>query len=790
MATNRDPRFIEHTGTYTNGIFSGARAVLFYDDKLTDKQYDGPWENNKRNGEGTSYYKNNNPEYVGHWSNDEYHGDGCSYWSNGKKKYEGIFDRNKYHGDGILYHNTGFLYKTGHFIKNKLEGQGIEYYNKIDSKKYEGEFRNDVWYGNGTSYYQNGNTMYKGEFENGIYHGSGTLYNDRGEVIYKGYFNHGKYHGHGELVYPNGEYYIGTFKNHMRHGSNGKQYFSKEGALKYVGDWCDDKYDGEGEEHYYQEGRGRHQTLKYKGTFKNGKYHGNTTNNCLYYKDRQGLEFKGKFKEGKKLEGTEYKVYSNKVKEYYSGSYDINEKYTGLSKIYHECGNLKYEGYFKNGLYDGSGIVYYTNGNLYYNTTFSKGETVAGHVIMYYQNGNLCYSGHWEKNQYNGLGKLYWDHPDKIIKYEGHFYNGKYHGEGTSSKSLDITGNKYVIEFKGRWDMGEFRGIGLKIICYPNKKIHYQGAYDYNNKRFHGTVEEFYESGELKYEGDFLNGKYEGLGKLYINGKLKYSGHFKSDKYNGRGLEYHDNSIIKKYEGFFRDGKYHTEIDGIQSHSTIYNADGTEIYWGHFRNGKYHGLGAEIVDPKSEWYYGKFTDGLRDGIIKKYKKDGEEHFYWGRPTSDNHIRSIFEFIPFKTQHQRWRNGIQRGQWREKMKLYRTETGHCVYKDIININAAKYAGKEGKAFYNHSSTVPLSKLTAILNREVDSSFCIDSDDESESFESEMPLLRPSSLPPGVPFQQRSFMIAEGKDEVEVKGEGKGEVIVCRSRRASDCHVVPL
>ena len=62
------------------------------------------------------------------------------------------------------------------------------------------------------------------------------------------------------------------------------------------------------------------------------------------------------------------------------------------------------------------------------------------------------------------------------------------------------------------------------------------------------------------------------------------------------------------------------------------------------------------------------------------------------------------------------------------------------------------------------------------------------DESESFESEMQLPRPINLPPGVPFQQQSYMIAEGKDEVE--GEGKGEVIVCRSHRASDCRVEPV
>ena len=53
----------------------------------------------------------------------------------------------------------------------------------------------------------------------------------------------------------------------------------------------------------------------------------------------------------------------------------------------------------------------------------------------------------------------------------------------------------------------------------------------------HGKGTVYYkDNGKVKYEGDFVCGKYEGFGELYDKkGAIKYKGFFKINKYEGNG---------------------------------------------------------------------------------------------------------------------------------------------------------------------------------------------------------------------------------------------------------------
>ena len=126
---------------------------------------------------------------------------------------------------------------------------------------------------------------------------------------------------------------------------------------------------------------------------------------------------------------------------------------------------------------------------------------------------------------------------------------------------------------------------------------------------------------------------------------------------------HHDNSTKKKYIGSFVKGQYHTDITSSESNSTLYNEDEDEIYWGQFKYGKYDGLGAEIVNPSIEWYYGKFTDGKRNGLIKRYWKEGDEHFFWGKKTPDDNVCIKFEIMPFNRKWYEFNNGKEKSMWR-------------------------------------------------------------------------------------------------------------------------------
>ena len=63
---------------------------------------------------------------------------------------------------------------------------------------------------------------------------------------------------------------------------------------------------------------------------------------------------------------------------------------------------------------------------------------------------------------------------------------------------------------------------------------------------------EFYDDGELKFEGEYLNGKRNGKGKEYYeNGKLKFKGEYLNGKrWNGKG---YNKKGDKEFE--IKDGK-------------------------------------------------------------------------------------------------------------------------------------------------------------------------------------------------------------------------------------------
>ena len=60
----------------------------------------------------------------------------------------------------------------------------------------------------------------------------------------------------------------------------------------------------------------------------------------------------------------------------------------------------------------------------------------------------------------------------------------------------------------------------------------------------------YYVNGKIKYEGDFVNDKYEGNGKYIWEDDEYYIGQWKNSLFHGKGIEYYSNGKIK-YEGDF-----------------------------------------------------------------------------------------------------------------------------------------------------------------------------------------------------------------------------------------------
>ena len=84
--------------------------------------------------------------------------------------------------------------------------------------------------------------------------------------------------------------------------------------------------------------------------------------------------------------------------------------------------------------------------------------------------------------------------------------------------------------------------------------ILYEGRYSDDKRNEFGKEYYFYDA-KLKYEGEYLNGKWHEKGKFYrINGIIEFEGEFKEGiKWNGKGKEIKEKQII--FEGEYKDGQ-------------------------------------------------------------------------------------------------------------------------------------------------------------------------------------------------------------------------------------------
>ena len=71
--------------------------------------------------------------------------------------------------------------------------------------------------------------------------------------------------------------------------------------------------------------------------------------------------------------------------------------------------------------------------------------------------------------------------------------------------------------------------------------------------RPHGKGALYYKNNTLLYEGDFVNGQFEGKGKLIDENGNYYVGEFLNGLKHGKGKEYYKDNTIK-YEGNYFEG--------------------------------------------------------------------------------------------------------------------------------------------------------------------------------------------------------------------------------------------
>ena len=246
--------------------------------------------------------------------------------------------------------------------------------------------------------------------------------------------------GRGIYLYPSGAKYIGEFKDGEIHGV-GTCYYTD--GSKYQGHWQNRFPQGEGTKVY-----------------------------------ADGSSWKGNWKMGKPIDASGHFIAGQLVNKGETGN-DGTDIQSGCIKGNCENGNgiiayadgSKYEGQFKNGNIEGKGTWYYPNGDKYiggFTNNYQHGE---GIIIK--EDGSKI-KGVWKEGEYIGRtaiqfgkegchegdcsnGKGVYVYENGAAKYEGQFYDGLPHGQGTC---IYDNGEKYT----GEWQDGSFNGDGTLYL--------------------------------------------------------------------------------------------------------------------------------------------------------------------------------------------------------------------------------------------------------------------------------------------------------------------------------------
>ena len=152
---------------------------------------------------------------------------------------------------------------------------------------------------------------------------------------------------------------------------------------------------------------------------------------------------------------------------------------------------------------------------------------------------------------------------------------------------------------------------------------------DINKKRNNGK--------NILYEGEFINGKFEGNGKyIYDDGKY-YIGQYKNGLREGKGIIYYKNGKLLFECKFINDtaegnGKYIWENgeyyigqykNGLKNgKGTMYYSNGNIKYDGDWINDKYEGNGKYIRED-GKYYIGQWKNDLRNGKGTMYYPNGK-----------------------------------------------------------------------------------------------------------------------------------------------------------------------
>lgn len=370
-----------------------------------------------------------------------------------------------------------------------------------------------------------------------------------------------------------------------------------------------------------------------------------------------------------------------------------NDKKNGTALHYFSDGSISKELEFIEGKENGKGVEYGTDGRiitfLTYKSGFlrsqekvnrysSKGERIAKWIEYWPDSFKLKEEGNYSNGKRNGLFKIY-NRKGYLVRIET--YKNGILQEESADQILDVQkkiGEDGKIKSIGSFSNGKKQGIFREYG--KDGEIISSAIYEDNIKvgegiitgsgKYQGSWKMYYPTGEIKAEGEYLEGNKDGKWKYYyLTGEIEQKGNYKNNLASGEWIWYFKSGEVKRQEyyrkgredgksiefsedgGIINNGNY---IDGLRTGDwflTIGDHEENGEYIDNEKNDKWRSY---YLKTKSIYFEGEFSLGIPvkkhiyyypNGMKKSEGKHvgGERHGDWKFYNDDGTIRLVIRY---------------------------------------------------------------------------------------------------------------------------------------------------
>ncbi len=357
------------------------------------------------------------------------------------------------------------------------------------------------------------------------------------------------------------------------------------------------------------------------------------------------------------------------------------DKRNGVSKLYNEKGWLQFEIPYVDDLESGEGYELDSNSTIIGLLTYKAGVLVRkqsinlrdrlgrrqGVWIEFFDDRKVKVTGVYKNDLKEGYWKFF-TASSALIRTE-FWVNGILQSEGDATAKVEVVREIHPetgkLKLKGALLNGKLNGVQrlynlqgeiVSSSVYDRGRLIEEGGIVDEEGRKQGFWKSFYEDGGLKHEGAYVDGLKTGIWKYYFrNGKLEQTGNFRADLAEGSWIWYYPNGKTWREEEYSR---------GLEDGSSMeYDSLGTVLAKGQYIEGLKEG----------QWYYlsgdheeiGEYFEGERRGMWRHYYLKPEKVLRFEGNFVNGEEDGRHEYLYLNGQvkvRERYSSGIKQGIW--------------------------------------------------------------------------------------------------------------------------------